>query len=74
MVALEDIAADSANQISSLYLQVQEQGPKVFEDRRDVVVYVKRWTKFCELILILNASLREIDDRWSCGKGTLDRV
>jgi len=74
VVALEDIAADSANQISSLYLQVQEQGPKVFEDRRDVVVYVKRWTKFCELILILNASLREIDDRWSCGKGPLAAV
>jgi len=71
VVALEDIAADSANQISSLYLQVQEQGPKVFDDKRDVVVYVKRWTKFCELILILNASLREIDDRWSCGKGPL---
>ena len=31
----------------------------------DVIRYVKRWNKFKELILILNASLREIEDRWS---------
>ena len=74
VVALEDIAADSATQICSLYLQVQDQGPKLFDDKRDVIVYVKRWTKFCELILVLNASLREIDDRWSCGKGPLAMV
>jgi len=35
------------------------------------LIYVKKWTKFCELILVLNASLREIDDRWSNGKGPL---
>merc|ERR1719145_119277 len=74
VVALEDIAADSANQISALYMQVEEQGPKVFEDKRDVVVYVKKWAKFRELILILNASLREIDDRWSSGKGPMAMV
>jgi len=74
VVALEDIAADSANQISALYMQVEEQGPKVFDDKRDVVVYVKKWAKFRELILILNASLREIDDRWSSGKGPMAMV
>ena len=47
------------------------------EDRRndtskiDVIRYVKRWNKFKELILILNAGLREIEDRWSEGKGPL---
>ena len=47
------------------------------EDKRndtskmDVIRYVKRWNKFKELILILNASLREIEDRWSEGKGPL---
>ena len=47
------------------------------EDRKndisklDVIRYVKKWNKFKELILILNASLREIEDRWAGGKGPL---
>ena len=80
VVALEDIAADSANQISQLYGSIKENGPEIFvfedkkESKTDVVIYVKKWTKFCELIRILNASLREIDDRWSNGKGPLATV
>ena len=47
------------------------------EDRKndisklDVIRYVKKWNKFKELILILNASMREIEDRWAGGKGPL---
>ena len=33
--------------------------------------YVRKWNRFKELILILNASLREIEDRWADGKGPL---
>ena len=31
----------------------------------------KNWTKFTELIFILGASLREIEDGWSGGQGRL---
>lgn len=37
----------------------------------DIVRYVLKWNRFKELILILNASLREIEDRWADGKGPL---
>jgi len=33
--------------------------------------YVKKWTKFKELIFFLGASLREIEDGWSGGQGRL---
>lgn len=37
----------------------------------DVVRVVRLWPKFCELIVILGASLRDIIDRWAEGKGPL---
>lgn len=37
----------------------------------DVVRVVRLWPKFCELIIILGASLRDIIDRWAEGKGPL---
>jgi centromere/kinetochore protein ZW10 len=36
-----------------------------------VYQFVKRWQKFKELVLILGANLRDIDDRWADGKGPL---
>ena len=39
--------------------------------KMDLMRYVKKWNKFLELILILNASLKEIEDRWAGGKGPL---
>jgi len=29
------------------------------------------WLRVCELVLLFGASLREVDDRWSDGKGPL---
>lgn len=37
----------------------------------DVLRHVRLWGKFCELIIILGASLRDILDRWAEGKGPL---
>lgn len=34
-------------------------------------MYVKQWYKFNELILLLNSSLSDINDRWASGKGPL---
>ena len=33
--------------------------------------FVPKWMKFKELLLVLNASLRDIADHWACGKGPL---
>lgn len=37
----------------------------------DVIRHVRLWGKFCELIVVLGASLHDILDRWSDGKGPL---
>ena len=37
----------------------------------DIIRYVRKWNRFKEIIVILNASLREIEDRWASGKGPL---
>ena len=33
--------------------------------------FAKKWSKFLELIVVLNSSLRIIEDRWGEGKGVL---
>lgn len=78
VVALEDIAADSAQQISSLFNFMKEKLPDVFviegqdkSSKYDILRYLQLWQKFDELILVLNANLKEIDDRWANGKGPL---
>lgn len=78
VVNLEDIAADSAVQISSIFTLVEEKAPEVFiiegdsrSSKHDVVRFVRVWQRFRELILVLNASLKEIEDRWAGGKGPL---
>ena len=43
----------------------------MFQEPKEVHRFVKRWTKFRELILILGANLRTIDDRWADGKGPI---
>ena len=37
----------------------------------DAAGFVKSWIRFRELIFMLNASLREIEERWAGGKGPL---
>ncbi len=79
VIILEDIAADAAVQICMLYTFLQENAPDLFcveahkseTSKADVIRYVSKWNRFKELILLLNASLREIEDRWSDGKGPL---
>lgn len=79
VVALEDIAADAAVQICVLFTQMQDRAPEVFivegktkeTSKGDIIRYVRKWNRFKELITVLNASLREIEDRWASGKGPL---
>ncbi|GFS88287.1 hypothetical protein NPIL_702861 [Nephila pilipes] len=74
--SMEDIAAEAAAQLDSIFAILLKQGPDLFkvtaiDKSNSVHIYVKRWFKFQELQLILSASMREIVDRWASGKGPL---
>lgn len=81
ITALEDISAENADRLHALCQTMVDEGPQVFvplpeekENRRfqeEVPVYVPKWLMFKELMLVLQASLQEIVDRWADGKGPL---
>ncbi|XP_039206446.1 centromere/kinetochore protein zw10 homolog [Crotalus tigris] len=81
IVALEDISAENADRLHALCRTVVDEGPRVFvplpeekENRHfqeEVPVYVPKWMMFQELMLVLQASLQEIVDRWAGSKGPL---
>ncbi|KAJ6653941.1 hypothetical protein lerEdw1_007573 [Lerista edwardsae] len=81
ITALEDISAENADRLHALCQAMVEEGPQVFvplpgekENRRfqeEVPVYVPKWLMFKELMLVLQASLQDIVDRWADGKGPL---
>lgn len=71
---LQDISAENADRLHALCQTMVDEGPQVFvplpeekENRRfqeEVPVYVPKWLMFKELMLVLQASLQEIVDRW----------
>lgn len=78
VVSLEDISADAALALINLLNLLKDNVPALFQvegetrtNPGDVVRHVRLWGKFCELIIILGASLRDILDRWAEGKGPL---
>ena len=77
VVVLEDISADDGVELHSLFSLVTEKAPELFKTSDTVnadvelISHVAKWLKFKELILILNASLQDIADRWAEGKGPL---
>uniref|UniRef100_A0A8D2L253 Centromere/kinetochore protein zw10 homolog n=1 Tax=Varanus komodoensis TaxID=61221 RepID=A0A8D2L253_VARKO len=81
IIALEDISAENADRLHALCQTVVDEGPSVFAPlleeeqnkrfREEVPVYVPKWMMFRELMLVLQASLQDIVDRWADGKGPL---
>ncbi|KAK8726414.1 hypothetical protein OTU49_010253 [Cherax quadricarinatus] len=78
VVSLEDISADAALALINLLNLLKDNVPPLFQvegetktNPGDVIRQVRLWGKFCELIVILGASLRDILDRWAEGKGPL---
>uniref|UniRef100_A0A5F8GXB7 Centromere/kinetochore protein zw10 homolog n=1 Tax=Monodelphis domestica TaxID=13616 RepID=A0A5F8GXB7_MONDO len=81
ITALEDISTQDGDRLYSLCRTIVEEGPQVFtplpeenENKKfqeEVPVYVPKWMPFKELMLLLQASLQEIGDRWADGKGPL---
>jgi len=71
VVALEDISADTASQLVVVFTLVLQKAPNVFPEPLEIHRHVKKWGKFKELLLVLGASLRDVDERWADGKGPL---
>ncbi|XP_053546097.1 centromere/kinetochore protein zw10 homolog [Bombina bombina] len=81
ITALQDISTEDGERLYTLCRTVIEEGPLVFTPlldeginkkyQEEVPVYVHKWMKFKELMIILQASLQEIVDRWADGKGPL---
>nr|XP_019608907.1 PREDICTED: centromere/kinetochore protein zw10 homolog [Rhinolophus sinicus] len=81
ITALEDISTADGDRLYSLCKTVMDEGPQVFAPlseenknkkyQEEVPVYVPKWMPFKELMIILQASLQEIGDRWADGKGPL---
>ena len=70
VTSLEDISADAGEQLVTMLKQLLDKSPAFF-DSEDPRRFVKKWSKFKELIFVLGASLREIDESWGSGAGRL---
>lgn len=81
ITALEDISTEDGDRLHSLCKTVMDEGPQVFAPlseesknqkyQEEVPVFVPKWMSFKELMVMLQASLQEIGDRWADGKGPL---
>ncbi|XP_050712012.1 centromere/kinetochore protein zw10 homolog isoform X2 [Eriocheir sinensis] len=78
VVTLEDISADAALALITLLTLLKDFVPSLFrvEGEEDpgpgeVLRCVRLWGKFSELIVVLGASLQDIENRWAQGKGPL---
>uniref|UniRef100_A0A8C2P1J6 Zw10 kinetochore protein n=1 Tax=Capra hircus TaxID=9925 RepID=A0A8C2P1J6_CAPHI len=77
----QDISTEDGDRLYSLCKTVVDEGPQVFAPlseenknkkyQEEVPVYVSKWMPFKELMMMLQASLQEIGDRWADGKGPL---
>jgi len=67
---MEDISADAAEQLVTMLRQLINKSPPFFQPE-EPKKYVKKWMKFNELLFVLGASLREIEEGWGGGKGHL---
>lgn len=81
IMALEDISSEEGEHLHTLCQTLIEEAPLVFtplmEEKKnmkyqeEVALYVKKWSMFKELSVVLKANLQEIVDRWADGKGPL---
>nr|CAI5832832.1 unnamed protein product [Callosobruchus analis] len=71
IVKLVDISSDAATQMGDLLNVIINRGSNLFTNPKEVNLYVKSWYKLNELNFVLGASLMDINDHWSDGKGPL---
>ncbi|XP_054481871.1 centromere/kinetochore protein zw10 homolog [Anoplopoma fimbria] len=81
IMMLEDISSEDGEHLHTLCQTIIEEGPLVFiplaeenknkKYQEEVPLYVRKWSTFKELVIVLRANLQEIVDRWTDGKGPL---
>jgi len=71
VITVEDIPADVATELVTLFGMIVKRTPSIFPDPTSIQRHVSKWSKLTELIKVLEASLKEIEDRWADGKGPL---
>ncbi|XP_017470644.1 PREDICTED: centromere/kinetochore protein zw10 isoform X1 [Rhagoletis zephyria] len=70
ILAMEDISATVASELSELISVILEKVPTLFKHKHEVI-HIKSWMKLEQLKMILNASLQEITEQWCEGAGIL---
>jgi len=70
ITSLEDISADAGEQLVSLLSQLLSKSKALFSPETPER-YTRKWAKFEEVVRVLSANLREIEDRWEGGQGPL---
>ena len=53
------------------FMQIVLKAPGLFSTETSPVTFVKKWSKFKELIVVLDSGLSVIEDRWGEGNGVL---
>ncbi|XP_033954581.1 centromere/kinetochore protein zw10 homolog [Pseudochaenichthys georgianus] len=81
IMMLEDISSEDGEHLHTLCQPLIEEGPLVFiplaeenknrKYQEEVPLYVRKWSTFKELVIVLRANLQEIVDRWADRKGPL---
>lgn len=78
ITTLEDISADDASLLHTLLTTMAKRASNCFQPpvgdpdgKPELFKHVAKWLKFKELMLVLNAGLHDIADRWADGKGPL---
>ncbi|RVE64278.1 hypothetical protein OJAV_G00144180 [Oryzias javanicus] len=81
IMMLEDISSEDGEHLHTLCQTIIEEGPLVFipvveenknkKYQQEVPLFVKKWSTFKELVIVLRANLQEIVDRWANAKGPL---
>ncbi|KAG7213241.1 hypothetical protein KM043_002542 [Ampulex compressa] len=71
VTSVEDIPSDVASELVVLFNMVTKRAPLIFPQPDTIHLYVRKWSKFLELINVLGASLKEIEARWGNGAGPL---
>ena len=79
VLILEDIAADAAVQIVSIFTALQDKAPEVFHleknketSKGDIIRYVKKWNRFKELVGKFEKLLSEFPYR--CARSLLNHL
>jgi centromere/kinetochore protein ZW10 len=73
VLALEDIATDDGKELHLILKLIVERAPSSlsFTNEEEIPTYCSDWERLKGLAMVMDASLQDIVDSWSSGKGSL---